>query len=341
MVNLIHIGDYKTGTSWWQNHVYPRHPGILYLDNPSERVDIITLLNALVLTRDLDFDAEYFRAQFAKVLRSIDCEDKKTVICREVLSGVYPTGDHVKRIAERLYEVFGDTKILIVIREQFSMLKAIYSQYVKIGGTLRFSEFIYDPVVSPGLIEKLKYHKIINSYESIFGQDNVFVGLFEEFKSDNELFVKRVFNFIGCADNWSLPEKDIVVNPSLKRVGLEIQRFVNRFLRNDFNPRKPLLPIDRIAAFFISQKNKQKLLDNTRNRLVYSLPGCDDTLVLRYAINFALTNRLSSFCERIQIGPKLAVPTQIVDELKGEFIASNELLRDKYGLPVDKFGWTL
>jgi len=341
MIDLVHIGDYKTGTSWWQQQVFASHPDIYYLDDPGTHPEIASLMHHLVDSRDLDFDAKMFRDEFSKALDAIDCDSKKKVICREALSGTYPNGDHVKRTAERLYSVFGEVKVCIVIREQFSMLNSIYSQYIKIGGTLSFEDFVYDPIVSPGLIEKLKYHKIINMYAELFGQNNIFVGLFEDFKSDNELFAKRVFEFIGCSDDWRFAAQELIVNPSLRKPGLEIQRFINRFLRNDLNPSMPILPLDRLAGVFLSGEKKNKLLDSTRGRLIYSKVGRDDDLVLRYAINFALTLHVSKLCERIQFGSKLNVPRSIFDCLISEFVESNLQLLDKYALPVDKYGWSL
>lgn len=195
------------------------------------------------------------------------------------------------------------------------MLKAVYSEYVKIGGTLGFDSFVYDPVVSPGLIERLKYHKIIDMYKSLFGSDHVYVGLFEEFRADNARFARQVFQFAGCSGDWHSPSQKTIVNPSLRKPGIEIQRFINRFLRNDFNPRMPLIPLDKLAAIFLSSETKKKLLDGTRNRLVYSRQGCDDAAVLRYAINFALTLHVSKLCQRIRFGPRLRIPDDIMEEL--------------------------
>lgn len=340
LVDLIHIGDYKTGTSWLQQHVFSENSNIYYVDSYNHP-KVIHLMHQLVDQRDIDFDADSLRRKFSYAFSEIDFEKKKIVISREALSGIYPTGDNAKRIAERLHAVFGNTKVLIVVREQFSMLKTIYSQYIKIGGTLSFKEFIYDPIVSPGLIEKLKYHKIIDVYYELFEQNNIFVGLFEDFKEDNKLFATRISHFIDCTYDLSLVENCRVVNPSLRQWGLEFQRFTNRFLRNDFNPRKPIFPIDRFAALFLTDERKKILLDSTRNRLVYSVPGRDEALVLRHAISFGLVVRLSRICEKIQIGPKLAIPTQILEDLKDEFVESNNILREKYKLPVDKFGWTI
>ena len=98
MIDLIHIGDYKTGTSWWQSRALPAHSEICFLDDPIEHKEIVHLMHQLVDSRDLDFDPELLKAKFEHELDKLDCVDKKKVICREALSGTYTTGDHAARI---------------------------------------------------------------------------------------------------------------------------------------------------------------------------------------------------------------------------------------------------
>ena len=341
MIDLIHIGDYKTGTTWWQSRLLPNHPEIYYTDDPFKHPEIVRLRHLLVDSRDLDFDAEGLREDFKKAIGNIQLGDKRSVMCCETLSGLYPGGENARRTAERLRAVFGRTKVVIVIREQLSMLKAIYSQYVKIGGTLGFEEFVFDPIGSPGLMERLKYHKIIDAYVGLFGGDNVYVGLFEAFQSNNDVFANDVLRFLGCSTTWQSGERSGIVNPSLTKIGLEIQRFVNRFLRNDFNPGKPFVPLDRIVAPFLSANRKKKLLREAGNRLIYAFNGKENAFLLRYAINYSITEHIARLCERIQIGGKLTIPISVQNGLESEFVASNRILSDKYKLPVSKYGWKM
>ena len=341
MVDLIHIGDYKTGTTWWQREVFRLSSEIYYLDNPDQHPEIVALRNKLLDLRDLDFNEASIRKGFIDASKNIGASNKIIAMSCEAFSGRYPNGDYSKCIAERLRKVFGKIKIVIVIREQFSMLKAIYSEYVKMGGALSFVEFIFDPVASPGLIEKLKYHKIIDVYKKLFGPGHVFVGLFEAFKEDDVGFARRVLEFAGCSERLSMDSGKYVVNRSLTRVGVEVQRFINRFLRNDYNPRMPLIPPDRLVSFFLPAHVKKRLIDNTRTRLVYDRPGFDDKFVLRYAINFAITHHVSRFCERLRFGPRLTVPEDVKIALKDEFLQSNRILRDRHGLDVERWGWRL
>lgn len=339
MINVLHIGDYKTGTSFWQECVWPHHPDVSYVDDPERYPEIVELRHRLVDSRDLDFDANRLRDEFSKALANTQSKKKVKVMCCEALSGSFPSGRDARQIAERLRSVFGQVKVFYVIREQFSMLKAYYSQYVKIGGTLPFREFVFDPAISAGMIEKLKYHKQIAAYQDIFGKKNVFVGLFEDFKKDNLCFVKRVFEFSGCSVDWDLVRSMKVINPSLSSIGLEVQRFLNRFLRNDMNPRWPLVPWDKVVSMMLSGEQKERLLQGARRRLVYNRSDGDKDIVLLYAINFAITVHLSRICERIQIGPKIRVPEDVVEALQSEFVESNRLLESGFGLPIRKFGW--
>lgn len=341
MIDLIYIGDYKTGTSWWQDKVLPHHPDICYLDDPVAYPEVVRLMHELIDTRDLDFDTDLLRDKFQKVLKNIDYAGRKKIICREALSGKFPTGENAKRTAERMRDVFGVTKILIVIREQFAMLKSIYSQYIKIGGTLCLKDFVYSPAVSAGLLEKLKYHKIIDVYRELFGKENVYIGIFEKFKENNEQFVNDVLRFSGCDIRWSPSDKSQVVNPSLGVVGLELQRFLNHFLHNDMNPSGSIVSIDRFFSFFLRSGRQREILKKLRNRLVYSSPGTDDVTLLKYAIGFSMTTRMSMLCTRIQFGAKLNFPETLKGELIEEFVQSNRILRDKYNFPVDTYGWSL
>ncbi|OCC15882.1 hypothetical protein DBT_0807 [Dissulfuribacter thermophilus] len=340
MVDLIHIGDYKTGTSWWQTKILPIHQEIYYLDDPSKHPDVVHLMHLLIDSRDLDFDEVYLREKFSQILSKINLTNQKVVICREALSGSFPTGDNAARIAYRLKAVFGSTKILIVIREQFSMLKSIYSQYIKMGGTLSFNDFVYDPIVSPGLIERLKYHKIIQKYIELFDNHNVMIGLFEDFRLDNIGFANKVFDFIGCNKINQECAELVKVNRSLTKIGLEIQRIINHFLRNHYNPRKSFFPLSKIITYLLPSKLKQRILKSVQNRLIYS-KEVSNQILLQYAIDFAITVYISKLCEYFQFGPKLTVPTDIKRRLSDEFAGSNRILLTKYGLPVDKFGWVL
>ena len=99
-----------------------------------------------------------------------------------------------------------------------------------------------------------------------FGRENVCVGLFEEFKSDNTLFVNKIFNFIGASTNWSPPVKKGIVNPSLRVFGFELQRFINHFLYNNFNL------TSQGSFLFTLSFYLESFQDSNKNTFLYSAP---------------------------------------------------------------------
>ena len=105
ILDFIHVGDYKTGTTWLQRSVLPFHPEIEYLGDVFKKKELQDVLRELVDVRDLDFDAKKLRKKFTK--NSNKGSKKIYWISREALSqSNYITGENAKRNAVRLKEVF-------------------------------------------------------------------------------------------------------------------------------------------------------------------------------------------------------------------------------------------
>jgi hypothetical protein len=341
MIDAIHIGDYKTGTTWLQQKVFQQHPELIYIDWPADYPEIAKLFYELVDARDLDFDAESLRHRFNVEIAKINHAGKKLIVSREALSGEFTSGEHAKRIAVRLYQVFGPTKILLVIREQFSMLASIYSQYVKIGGTLSLPEFVWDPLAASNLISRLQYEKQIDAYMETFGLSNVSVKVFEELKFDKVKYLQEILAFIGCQDIHFFPKEPDVSNPSLTTVGAYVQRLLNRFVRTKTNPSASIIPLDKIVRLFLSGSQKESLLKSAAVQLPWAPIESNPAPYLLYAINMGLNLKLSEWCEGIRQGGKIQVSPQLRERLAPSFISSNRILAERYGLSLEKYGWVL
>lgn len=341
MIDLVHIGDYKTGTTWLQRYAFQQHPELIYIDNPAIYPRIASLFYELVDTRDLNFDPISLRERFQSEIEMIDCSGKKLVVSREALSGGYLSGENFLRIAKRLRAVFGPMKVLIVIREQLSMLVSTYSQYVKMGGTLTLQDFVFDPIVSKDLLRRLQYENQIHAYYEIFGTDQVMVKLYEELRCDNSGFLKDIFAFTGCKDTCFQPEVTGVTNPSLTSIGVVAQRWLNRLTRTHFNPGANIFPLDKLIAALLPDTKKQRLLRSAQIQLPGTVVTENSEVYLRYAINMGLNLRFSQWCENIRIGQKIKLPEDMREQLYSVFAPGNNILANKYGLAVDKYGWVL
>lgn len=341
MIDAIHIGDYKTGTTWLQQKVFQQHPELIYIDWPADYPEIAKLFYELVDARDLDFNAESLRRRFKAEIGKINYEGKKLIVSREALSGEFTSGEHAKRIAVRLYQVFGPTKILMVVREQFSMLESIYSQYVKIGGSLSLNEFVWDPLVAGNLINRLQYEKQIDAYVETFGLSNVSVKIFEEFKFDKVKYLQELLTFTGCRDVHFFPEGSELSNPSLTTVGAVVQRLLNRLVRTQTNPSPSIIPLDKIVRIFLSDRQKESLLESAAVQLPGAPIAANPEPYLLFAINMGLNLKLSEWCESIRLGGKIELSPELRKRLAPAFIPGNHALMERYGLKLDEYGWVL
>ena len=347
MINFIHVGDYKTGTSWMQKYAFDMHPEINYLGDPfNKKVDgeFNQLMYELVDSRDVDFKADMFRGKIVKKLNNICNFDKITGMSREAFSASnYITGEHARRNAERIKAIFGAVKIIFIIRQQFSMLASIYSQYIKIGGTLSITDFILDPFECRGILERLKYHKTLSMYAEIFGKDNVHFDLFERFRKDKKDSLKDIYTFIGCKDTDFFPSEDkTVVNRSLTTHGAAFARFCNHFIRSyHHNRAAKFIPIDKIIAKILPKEKKVELIKNTEQVIIPSYGKLDAKYRLLFAVNSLLLGKIKRLSEKISIGQKIKVPAEIRKKLEDQFKESNTILLQRYDLPVDQYRWTL
>lgn len=339
MVNFLHVGDYKTGTSWMQRFAYPLHPEINYLGGPFKDQNFEKVLNELIDARDLDFDKERIKNKLLVLISQTEIE-KITGISREVFSCTnHITGENARRNAERLFNVFGPVKIIFTIREQLSMIYSIYSQYIKMGGTLPINSFIYDPIVSKGLIERLKWHKQIKMYYEIFGKKNVYIGLYEQFKYDKNSFLKNIYKFLGCRNINFMLKTEEIVNKRLTNLGVFFSRYCNKFFRSHYNNSDKLFNMAGIMKFII-KKRKIKAMQEGTERIIFPNYGeLDLSDRTAYALNWKGVSLVRRISEKISLGTSFYLPEEKATKISSHFIKSNNILEAKYGLPVRKYGY--
>src|SRR5205823_3496785 len=102
----------------------------------------------------------------------------------------------------RLAEVFPGARILIVIREQRSMVVSEYTQYVREGGAMRPFEFIKPPKSKSMWVQwfdlrYLRYHRLISYYHRLFGPERVLTLTYEQFAADPVAFASEIGRFTG------------------------------------------------------------------------------------------------------------------------------------------------
>jgi hypothetical protein len=240
---LVHIGYHKSGSGWLRR---------LFFSNPVSGFGWVGKqgsnhpVRRLVRTRPFEFDAAAFREEFARLIRAIEDDGLSPVVSFERFSGSpFSGGYDSKEIANRLADVFPDARILVVVREQRSMIVSTYKQYVREGGALDPRTFVKPPTSKSIRVpwfdlRHLEYHHLLSYYHRLFGPDRVLSLTFEQFVADPAAFVGQIATFAGrpLSDDAmrSLPFEQRS-NPSPSATAIALRRRLNKLgVRSELNP---------------------------------------------------------------------------------------------------------
>ena len=233
MTLLIHPGFHKTGTTWLQDE--------LFADT--------RLFNALMTHADVDrlivrphdflFDPEPARTWIAA--QRVD-DGRVDVVSSEILSGSPFYGlREARALADRLKAIAPDARILLTVRAQPAILRSLYQQYIKRGGTLKPAAF-FDQRTEPGYhgfdMDLLQFHLFADHYAALFGEQNVIVLPQELLQRQPQQFLETLMAF---ATGGNLPSgltmsdrRGSGVSPPMG--GTPLFRLSNRFRSTPLNP---------------------------------------------------------------------------------------------------------
>lgn len=222
---IIHIGYHKTATTWFQEHFYPAVKNARYIPRDVVRA-------ALLEDTAFQFDP-------AKARQKLGAAPGETVaICEEGLSGYLHHGGLLgylsKEVAHRIKAVFPDARIVIVVRNQPSIIAASYQQYVKGGGTHSLRRYLFGEQYLRGArgeitkcprftFDHFDYAPLVAHYQSVFGKENVHVFAYEAFHAAPEAFLDE---FCARLDLAADVEPVALASSSNRSYGIFIMRIV-------------------------------------------------------------------------------------------------------------------
>ena len=238
-------------------------------------------------------------------------------LSHERLAGTPHSGGYDnKELANRIAQVFPEGKVLIIIREQKSIIASTYKQYVRNGGVCSLLHYLYPPR-SDGRIplfnfEYFEYHRLIRYYIDLFGSSNVLVLPYELFKDKPPDFVSKIIRFAGAEVSGNVVKGlpySIKQHAGLSGFSIGIKRYLNRVVaRSDTVNPQVILPISR----------------------------SQELLLERFIENIA--SLVPSVFERA-LDEKLAVTvSKMVDD---RYKKSNDLVDEMLGLGLKKYGYDL
>ena len=256
---LIHIGYHKTGSSWLQRELFGRtdrgfHP--LAPDCDQGELDPRSFARRFLWISPFDFDPAALREE-AEALTN-QPHSGRLVISHERLSGNPHSGGYDSReIADRLHQVFPNALILIVLREQSSMILSSYRQYLKVGGACSLTDYLSKgdgirPSFSPA---HFCYHRLIGHYQELFGRANTLALPYELLRRDPPQFIAKIARFTGAKIPADLPF-GADHNTSGGIFTETKMRWLNIFAcRNSLNGFSPLAP-ERVRAPLFNTKRR-------------------------------------------------------------------------------------
>jgi len=231
---LIHPGFHKTGTTYLQE--------VLFADTRTFQQPWPRdfLYQHVIDPHELAFSAKNTRKSFDE-LTSTASASTIPVLSEEGLCGNPFNGAREAGIlARKLRAIFDDARILLTVRSQPGMLRAVYIQYLKAYGRRspetffsppRFPEFsAFDPDI-------YKYDRLAALYAELFGAENVLVLPQELLQRDEKNFLRAVGKLVGSEMAVTPPDhagnEDRNVSPSPS--GVPFLRFGNHFSSSAFN----------------------------------------------------------------------------------------------------------
>jgi hypothetical protein len=303
---IAHIGYHKTATTWFQKRFYPavrRHSYVSRRD----------VQNMFLMPSAFHFES--LSVQHA--LRSL-AGALPPIICEEELSGGVHTGgmggSFSKDVAGRIKATMPDADIVIFLRNQIEMTAALYTHYVREGGTYGPKRYFFPeryrkdvarhrfkyPLFS---FDHLEYIGLAEHYESLFGSDRVHVFAYESFRADPAAFARMFAERLDLDVDWAV----VNFEPENTGYGLNAIRLARVF--NRFSYRSVL--------------DKRFCLNLISNKLRSELPR---------ALNRTRWRGAKPSPERI-------LGSELVDYLGERFTATNRRLAKRYGLPLGELGY--
>ena len=228
---VVHIGYHKTATTWFQSHFYPAVKNARYIPRVAVRKAL------------LDDTAFHFDADAAR--RALGLAPGESVaICEEGLSGYLHTGGLLgylsKEMAQRIKSVFPDAQIVMLVRNQPSIIAASYQQYVKGGGTHSLHRYLFGENYLRGArgeiakcprftFDHFDYAPLVAHYQELFGKQNVHVFAYEAFRAEPAAFLKDFCARLDFAVDLGAIALSSSSNRSYGLLTMAIVRMLNLF----------------------------------------------------------------------------------------------------------------
>lgn len=233
---LVHIGYPKTASTWLQKAIFKPQTDVCYLGRYSTNNVCIQFIRTPEHILSPYFEGTVDNVAEVVSEKHKESKGKLIVLSDENLVGnAYLSGINAKSIALRIRNTVPTAKILIIVREQASMILSIYLQYLRAGGTQSISEFLHGRYTAASALfspDFYAYAKTVELYRDLFNNE-VLVMPYELLQRRKEIFISRLSQFCNVEFNLS---SDYTIHNQTYNYGLEMAlRPLNYFTKSRFN----------------------------------------------------------------------------------------------------------
>ncbi|WP_373533182.1 sulfotransferase domain-containing protein [Vampirovibrio sp.] len=204
---IIHVGMHKTGTTYLQEHIFPKLDDV-YLVSVNTVVDPIKRFLKHLFSRNvLLLDLGQIKVEIEAFIESLP--QNKILISNESLFGFFHENySHNKMFADYLKLMFPNAKILVTIRRQDDWLESAYKQVIHAGLSISINHFLnyfdgrFHSYASsaykegPNIdVRTLELGRFIQNYQHLFSPQNVLVLPFEMLRNEPSRFLSTFYDF--------------------------------------------------------------------------------------------------------------------------------------------------
>lgn len=171
-----------------------------------------------------------FRDQAGVV--NVESDEHLTLPCVHPTLGVRATNiDEFGRVADRMRDFLPDVRLIMVIRNQVSLMVSRYSEYLITGGSLPFEAFA-DELMGAGAAGNYwyqnHYRRIIGILEDRFPKAQLLVLTQEAMRENTAETVSTILRFMGLDESISLQDGLRAERRSLSFRGMKLLAGLNR-----------------------------------------------------------------------------------------------------------------
>lgn len=184
-LDFLYIGAPRAGSSWL-SLALSQHPEIWVPHN--KEVHFFNDKSLFPQERKYEKGVQYYRQSFSKAVPGAR------------LGELSPFYYYDPDVAERIYQHFPNTKIIAILRNPVDV---IFSMYLRLRCLYNREKKFEDEINKyPEYLDLGFYYKNLSRYFERFPKENIQVYIYDEFFSDEEASLRKIYEFIGVDPNF-------------------------------------------------------------------------------------------------------------------------------------------